>query len=73
MRNTHCRTWIMARKLKNVEKETETLYGLENFREILKKVENGNAQCRTWNIIRKLKNIENEAQTMYNREYGEEH
>ena len=29
MRNTHCRTWIMVRKLKNVENETQTLYDLE--------------------------------------------
>ena len=29
MRKTHCRTWIMARKLKNVENETQTQYDLE--------------------------------------------
>ena len=29
MRNTHCRTWIMGRKLKKVENETQTLYDLE--------------------------------------------
>jgi hypothetical protein len=29
MRNTHCRTWIMERKLKNVENEIKTLYELE--------------------------------------------
>ena len=28
MRNTHSRTWIMARKLKNVENETQTLFDL---------------------------------------------
>ena len=28
-RNTHCRTCIMARKLKNVDKETQTLLDLE--------------------------------------------
>jgi hypothetical protein len=26
MRNAHCRTWIVARKLKNVEDEIQTLY-----------------------------------------------
>ena len=26
---THCRTWNMARKLKNVENETQTLFDLE--------------------------------------------
>jgi hypothetical protein len=29
MRNTHFRNWIVARKLKNVENETQTLYELE--------------------------------------------
>ena len=29
MRNIHCRTWILARKLKKVENETLTLYDLE--------------------------------------------
>jgi hypothetical protein len=29
MKNTHCRTWDKARKLKNVENEAQTLYGLE--------------------------------------------
>jgi hypothetical protein len=28
MRNTHSRTWIMARKLKNMENETQTLFDL---------------------------------------------
>ena len=30
MRNTNCRTWIMARKMKNIENETQTLYNLEH-------------------------------------------
>ena len=30
MRNTHCRTWNIARKLKNMENETQRLYILEN-------------------------------------------
>ena len=29
MRNTHSRTWSMARKLKKVQNETQTLYNLE--------------------------------------------
>jgi len=29
MRNTHCRTWNMARKLTNEENETHTLEHLE--------------------------------------------
>ena len=28
MRNTHSRTWIMARKLKNMENETQILFDL---------------------------------------------
>jgi hypothetical protein len=28
MRNTHCRTWIVERKLKNVEKYTQKLNDL---------------------------------------------
>ena len=29
MKNKHCRTWFVARKLTNVEKEKQTLYDLE--------------------------------------------
>ena len=29
MRNTHCSTWIMAKKLKNMENETKTQLDLE--------------------------------------------
>ena len=29
MRYAYCRTWNMARKLKNVDNETQTLYNLE--------------------------------------------
>ena len=29
MRHKHCMTWNMARKLKNVENETQTLFDLE--------------------------------------------
>jgi hypothetical protein len=29
MRIKHCRTWIVARKLKNVENDTNTLYDLK--------------------------------------------
>ena len=73
MKNTHCRTWIMARKLKNVENETETLYGLENFREIQKTWGKKNAHSRTWSIARKQKIIENEKHTLQDVKYGEKH
>ena len=29
MRNAHCRTWNMARNLKKLKNETQTLYNLE--------------------------------------------
>ena len=29
MRNTHCRTWIMGRKQKNVKNEKKTHFDLE--------------------------------------------
>ena len=39
MRNAHCSIWNMARKLKNVENETQTLFKL-NWQETLKNGEN---------------------------------
>ena len=39
MRNAHCRTWNMARKLKITEYEKYTLLGREMWRRKLKKVE----------------------------------
>ena len=39
MRNAHCRTWNMARKLKITENEKYTLLGREMWRGKLKKVE----------------------------------
>ena len=39
MRNAHCRTWNMARKLKITENEKYTLLGHEMWRGKLKKVE----------------------------------
>ena len=55
MRNAHCRTWNMARKLKNIEIEKYTFldvkYGKENeeggkFRSV---------HCRIWNMERNQK------------------
>ena len=55
MRNSHCRTWNMARKLKKVEKETKTLYDLNMARntEI-----GGNQNCtlKNWHIAINLEN-----------------
>ena len=38
IRNTHCRSWNMIRKLKNVENEKQTLYDLEYVGKHLKNV-----------------------------------
>ena len=40
MRNAHWRTWNMARKLKNVENETQTLYVLKYSEKNMKNVKN---------------------------------
>ena len=34
MKNIHCSTWIMARKLKILENETRTLYDLDVGRKV---------------------------------------
>jgi hypothetical protein len=59
MTNAHCRTWNMARKLKNTEMR-KTHFRTKN---IASKTETGrklrNVHCRIWNMARKLKIIEN--------------
>jgi len=65
MRNAHCRTWILARKLKKLKNENHPLYVLEygkKKKERKKKKwkkrktwKNKNAHYRTWNVDRKLK------------------
>ena len=40
MKNALCRTWNMSRKLKNVENETQTLYGMEHGEKKPKNMEN---------------------------------
>ena len=80
MKNTHCMTWIMERKLKNVENETQTLYDME-YGEKTENHEKWETQTlgheiwwetlknlkngtHTWIIARKLKTVENEMQSM---------
>jgi len=63
MKNVHCRTWIMARNLKNGEIKTQTLYVRKH----------GHKYWKTWKILiahfwtsimaRKLRNVENERET----------
>jgi len=73
MRNTHCRSWNMARKLKNVENETQILYNLEYREKDWKAWERRYIHSRTWNMARKLKNVENGTQTLFDLEYGKKH
>jgi predicted transcriptional regulator len=53
----------MARKLKKVEKEIQTLYDLEYGEKQLKMRKMRNAHCRNWIKVRKLKNMENKKRT----------
>ena len=60
MRNAHCRTWNMARKLKITENEKYILYDVNMARNSEKGGKFRNVQSRTWNMARKLKIMENE-------------
>ena len=60
MRNAHCRTWNMVRKLKNMENETQTLFDLEYSEKNSKTWKKRNAHCRTWILARNLKIMEHE-------------
>ena len=73
MRQKHCLTWNMGRKLKNVENETQTLFGLEYGEKHSKTWKKGKAHCRTWTIARKLKIMENEKHKLLDMKYGEKH
>jgi hypothetical protein len=64
MRNTHTRTWNMARNLENREKGTQTLFDLEFLKKHSKKWKMRNAHSRTWRMARKLKKVENEKHTL---------
>ena len=72
MRKAHCRNWNMARKLKNVKNEKQTLF-IWNMARNNKNVKNKNAHCRTWSMAGKLKIMENEKHTLQDMEYGEKH
>ena len=58
MRNTHSRTWNMARELKKVEYEKRTLSVLEFGKKHGKMCKLRKTHFRTWNMARKLKNVE---------------
>jgi hypothetical protein len=52
MRNAHCRTFNVARKLKHVENETQTLFNLEYGEKHLKTWKMRNAHCMTQSLGR---------------------
>ena len=60
----HTVTWNIARKLKNVENETQTLFNLEYGEKHLKTWTMRNQHCRAWIMARKLKIMENEKHTV---------
>ena len=64
MRNGQCRTWNMARKLKIVEKETQTLFDLEYREKHSKtwKMRNTNLGPGMWGQTQK--NMENKKETL---------
>ena len=68
--NEHCRTWSMATKLKNVEKETQTLYDLEYVEKHWNRCKMRNAHCRTWNRAKKTEIHENVKHKLEDLEYG---
>ena len=60
----------MARELKNVENETQTLFDLEYGMKHSKMWKMRSTQCRTWIMARELKNVENKKFTFQDMEYG---
>jgi hypothetical protein len=59
--------------MKNVKKETQTLFDLEYGDKHSKKRQKRKTHCRTWNMARKLRLEENEKLTWLDLEYGEKH
>ena len=54
------RTWVMATKQKNVEKETQTLFQLEYCEKTEKTWKMKHKHSFTLNVSRKLKNMDDE-------------
>ena len=59
----------MARKLKNVENETQPLFKI-NWRETFKNKKMRNAHCTTWSMARKMNIVENDKHTLQDLECG---
>jgi hypothetical protein len=64
MKNSHGRTWNMARKLKKLKNETQTMFDLECGKKHSKTWKMRTAHCRTWSMARKLKIMKNEKHTV---------
>ena len=60
MRNAHCRTWNLARKLKIKENEKYTFRTCNMARKTEKGGKYRNVHCRTWHMAKKLKIMEDE-------------
>ena len=64
MKQKHSFTWNVARKLKNVEDETQTLYDLEYGEKNCKTWKMRHKNCFTWIMARKLKSVQKEKLTL---------
>ena len=64
IRHTISRPWNMARNLKNVENETQTVFDLEFGKEHSKTWKRRNAHCSTWSMVRIVKITEKEIHTL---------
>jgi hypothetical protein len=71
MRNTHHRTWNIAKNSEKHDKktekrvnETQTFFDLEYGGKHSKTWNIRNAHCRTWNMARKLKLMGNEKHSL---------
>ena len=83
MRNAHCRTWNMARKLKNMDNKTKTVQELEYEKYTLKVLDYGektdnHGKCEIHTLGSEIwretvKNVKNEKCSLYDLEYGEKH
>ena len=71
MRNAHCRTWNMVRKLTNKENEKLAWQDLVYSDKRGKMWKMRNVHVRTWNKARKMEKVENETHTLQDQEYGE--
>ena len=71
MRNPHCKTWNMARKLKITENEKHQLDFLKND-EITEKMKNEKCTLQDLEYGEKPENQENEKYTLQDMKYGEE-